>query len=254
MDIMAPVPAIVTLKNGTSCNVSGGIQIDAHVTTIHFLEALMKRTILAAAIALSALTTAHAATITGLSNTGVGAGGTQDTNYTLTAVSDPWIGTVVPVITLDNTWPVNPWLANTTTSKWITPTANQGQSFDAWNTGTYTYSLTFDLTGYDAATASFSGRVAADNTVKVLLNGTEVGSGNSFSSWGSFSATSGFASTTNTLEFVVTNWAQNSGNPTGLRVEFDASAVTAVPEPETYTMLLGGLALLGVAARRRKSS
>lgn len=31
------------------------------------------------------------------------------------------------------------------------------------------------------------------------------------------------------------------------------NVITAVPEPETYAMLLAGLALLGVAARRRKS-
>ena len=52
----------------------------------------------------------------------------------------------------------------------------------------------------------------------------------------------------------MTNWAQNSGNPTGLRVEFDASSVAAaVPEPETYAMLLAGLGMLGLVARRRKA-
>jgi hypothetical protein len=29
-------------------------------------------------------------------------------------------------------------------------------------------------------------------------------------------------------------------------------SVTAVPEPETYALMLGGMALLGLAARRRR--
>jgi hypothetical protein len=33
-----------------------------------------------------------------------------------------------------------------------------------------------------------------------------------------------------------------------------AFTVTAVPEPESYAMLLAGLGLLGVAARRRRNS
>lgn len=230
-----------------------GIHTDAFVTTIYFLEVIMKRMIIAAAISLSALVSAHAASITGLNNTGIGAGGANDTSYQLSIVSDTWNGSTVPVITLDNTWPVNTWLANDSTSKWITPTANQGQSYDAWNNGTYTYRLSFDLTGFDAATASFAGRVLSDNTVKVLLNNTEIASGNGFTTWSNFTAASGFTSGVNQLDFVVTNWAQNSGNPTGLRVEFGQSAVTAVPEPETYAMMLGGLGLVGFIARRRKN-
>jgi hypothetical protein len=35
-------------------------------------------------------------------------------------------------------------------------------------------------------------------------------------------------------------------------VEFLSSNVSAVPEPDTYAMLLGGLALVGAVARRRK--
>lgn len=220
----------------------------------------MKHTLLAAALLSSAIfapyTAAQAASISGLHNTGLGAAGDSDSHYTLKAQSsDTWIPATKPVITIDNVWPISPWMANSNTSKWITPTANQGQSFDGWDTGYYTYSLSFDLSGYNAATAAFSGRVAADNFVTVLLNNHVVGTGNGFSDWSSFSSGAGgsaFVSGVNKLDFVVTNWAQNGGNPTGLRVEFDASSVAAVPEPETYALMLGGLALVGAVARRRK--
>jgi hypothetical protein len=214
----------------------------------------MKRIFLAGAIALAAITSAHAASITGLKNTGLGASGSGDSNYKLTAASsDTTITSTVPVISYDSQWPINPWLANSSSSKWITPTASQGQSFDASSAGTYTYTLSFDLTGYNAASAAFTGRLAADNSVTIKLNNTVIGTATGFSDWTNFSADSGFVSGTNKLDFVVSNWAQNSGNPTGLRVEFATSSVmAAVPEPETYAMLLGGLAMLGAVARRRK--
>ena len=214
----------------------------------------MKRTIIAAALAIAAISSAQAS-ITGLNNTGLGVGGTTDSSYKLTAVtSDDGVATGVPTITTDQ-WPVNPWLVNSDVSKWITPTSTQSQSLDAWNAGTYTYTLTFDLTGYNAASAYFTGRVAADNSVVVKLNNQEISSVSGFTSWSDFSASSGFQSGLNTLDFVVTNWAQSSGNPTGLRVEFASSDVAAaVPEPETYAMLLAGIALLGVVVRRRKSA
>lgn len=39
----------------------------------------------------------------------------------------------------------------------------------------------------------------------------------------------------------------------GLRTQFSYSQVAAIPEPETYAMLLAGLGLLGFMARRRSS-
>ena len=210
----------------------------------------MKRTIIAAVLAISAFSTAQAANINGLVNTGVGASGTADTHYALSSAST---SSTVPVITYNNQWPISPWIGNDATSKWITPTADQSQSFDAWSAGTYTYSLSFDLSGFKAGSASFSGRVAADNAVTVLLNNQTISSASGFTGWSGFASNGGFIDGVNKLDFVVTNWAQNGGNPTGLRVEFTDSTVTPVPEPETYAMMLGGLALVGAIARRRKS-
>jgi hypothetical protein len=204
----------------------------------------MKKFAMAAILATSSFLSAHAASITGLVNTGTFASGAQDTNYSLN-------GTGFGYVTKDNVWPIGPWIANTTTSKWITPLANQGASFDPVTKGTYTWSLSFNLAGFDASTASFSGKFAADNSAVVLLNGHSIGSANGFTSFSNFSAASGFNSGLNTLDFVVTNDGQRTGNPTGLRVEFTASNVTPVPEPETYAMLLAGLGLMGVISRRR---
>lgn len=210
----------------------------------------MKHTIIAAALAIASFSSAQAASINGLHNTGEGISGTADAYYTLTSSS---VSNTVPTITSGSQWPINPWLANTDASKWITPTGAQGESLDPWSNGTYTYTLQFDLTGYNAASALFNARIAADNAVSVKLNTTSLLSNAvGFTNWSDFSAHSGFVAGVNTLEFTVTNYAQNGGNPSGLRIEFLNSNVAAVPEPETYAMLLGGLALVGAIARRRK--
>ncbi|SFM51051.1 PEP-CTERM sorting domain-containing protein [Rugamonas rubra] len=207
----------------------------------------MKTAIFAAALALSSIGAAQADTINGLVNTGAAAG-LVDGNYTLN-------GNASYVTATAGAFPFPHWSANTATSRWIMPTALQGESFDPSANNTYTWHLGFDLSGYDAASASFSGRFAADNAATVYLNGHALGTTNGFGngSWASLSASSYFLSGANSLDFVVTNYAQNGGNPTGLRVEFDQSNVTAVPEPETYAMLMAGLLLVGALARRRKA-
>lgn len=217
----------------------------------------MKRTLIAAAMAVATLASVHAsaASITGLVNTGTGAAGTQDSNYAVTsASSDTAIPSGFGYVTNNSAFPIGDWMANSVTSKWITPTATQGQSFDASANGTYTYELKFNLTGDVASSAAFTGQFAADNSAVVTLNGVAIGSSSGFTSWSSFASSGAtFNSGLNTLDFTVTNFAQNGGNPTGLRVEFLSSSVTAVPEPETYAMLLAGMGLVGFVARRRKA-
>lgn len=104
-----------------------------------------------------------------------------------------------------------------------------------------TYTLSFDLAG--------NHRAAGLDTVEVNF-----GSG---SQTFTRAATDGFQ--TFSLNYTATGTGkvgfsfidQGHDNQGAL---LDRVTITAVPEPETYGMLLGGLALLGVVARRRRSS
>lgn len=201
---------------------------------------------------------AFATPIVGLSNTGASStAGNQDLNYHLskTGGDGPAIG-AYGYESASNIWPVatgGPWIANSTTSQWLAPLANTSQTFDANSNGIYTWRLIFDLSGFNASSATFSGQWATDNSGQILLNGTALANPSTgFTSWASFSSTGGtFNAGLNYLDFVVTNLRQNGGNPTGLRVEFLNSNVTAVPEPGTLGLLMFGFAALGVSRRRK---
>lgn len=139
-----------------------------------------------------------------------------DPHYTL--LDNPDDDSTEAIVHDSQVFPIvdGPWLANSDTSQWIAP---RGDSAEAAG-GDYTYRLTFDLTGFDPATALLRGHWASDNGgVAILLNGTDLGLTNDagFASLTNFQIVDApFISGENTLDFVVNNL---SVGPTGLRVD-----------------------------------
>lgn len=234
---------------------------------------MTKFTLILAAAAIATSSPALAAPIVGLYNTGVMSGGAEwgvgggvtsgvvvEPHWTMntfsgTAPSGAWNSGVA------GSFPLNgPWANEDATSRWVTPTSNAADTFDPVSTGLYIFRLAIDLTGFDASTATLTGRFLSDNQVRslgIIETGVSVGSGTGFGSgsWTNFSFAPGyFVSGINTIQFEVENIALPRGNPLGLRVEFLTSNVAVVPEPATWGMMILGFGAIGGAMRRRKAS
>ena len=203
---------------------------------------------------------AHA-TVIGIADTGLasggglGANGSVDPNWTITAGTGTGITSNPPVsayVATDNypTFPFNYWSKPLPGSQWITPTTSPGQSFDPGSNGTYTYTEKF----YATAGAVIEGQYLSDNTVANItiiggLSTLSVASGGAFVTPTSFDFSPIAHTGYYTLNFTVENTAQGTFNPTGLDV-----AVAAVPEPATWGMMILGFMGVGFMAYRRKSS
>jgi hypothetical protein len=170
--------------------------------------------------------TAHAIPIPGLFNTGVDgsnvvlAGNSVDPHYTMIVSADPSFpgpNAIVPTVIPDFYW-----LANGTTSKWISAANDEG--YPTGGTphpdGNYIFRLSFSLSGLDPASASVTGTYGADNAVAILLNGVATGiNTTSYNPLVPFAINSGFVSGTNHLDFVVNNYPAGGSNPLGVRVD-----------------------------------
>ena len=201
------------------------------MTTRSLVNGVAAGSVATLALSFGAIDRAQAATITTLGNTGVG-------TYT---VDNGGSTAIVP----DGT--IKPWVQNSPTSSWIGSTSAAP--------GNYTYSTTFDLTGFEAGTAQITGNWAVDNSaVSILLNGlaTDISydSGANFAAFTPFTIGSGanFSSGINTLAFTINNFDDGTNNPAGLNVAMSGTAdPTAVPEPSDIVgtvFALGSVVLL----------
>lgn len=149
------------------------------------------------------------------------------------------------------------------TADWVGPNANQSDEGSGVS-GVTVYTVDFNLTNFNPATATLVMSLVADDYVSVMLNTTPVfiptTSEKMDGMWSSVTAvptiTSGFIPGINVLTFTVpndnTDGTTSCCGPTGLMAAVDVFATSTVPEPGTLGMT--GMCLLGLATLLRRGT
>jgi len=220
----------------------------------------MRLTTIAATVATLCFAAAGAA-VAGPLNTGVNADGSTTTPGTL---DNAWTGVdvtqeipVLPAYAVSGyygAWYTTPnaqWISPVVATDGTTNAANYGYSANDY----INWSQTFTLTANGAA-SDILGLFAVDNALVGIVITNANGIFNVNVSAGSFTALTGFdipvadlVAGTNTITFETENFASESGNPTGLLVEF-----TQVPEPASAALFGVGMLALAMASRRRSGA
>ena len=129
--------------------------------------------------------------------------------------------------------------------------------FEAIDTDTFT----FTLSNKGALNASISGPVAAgalNFTFADMFQGTAIGNGQNLGDFTSYAVLGSFAGSVFTPFTLGGQYDLILGFNDGLRVDSDYDdmvvglRVAAIPEPETYALLMAGLGAVGFIARRRR--
>ena len=194
---------------------------------------------------------------TGQNSSGViqTAGNSLDANWTATNV---YTGAVVPayVTTSSNADWYSGWnTVSTSNASWIAPFPN-----DAYDNGNYSYSYSFNLTGYNLATAVFSGmQFTQDDSGQVWLNGIELSGAYESTGGSDYSFQPFTVPTSDLLQGVNTLTVTQEGTDDYLEafimqgtLTVSPSGNSSVPEPATMVLFGAGLAVLAGLRLRRK--